>query len=211
MRINTGWFADKARALFGSQGGDIVSEHDEHAGLVAVLDNDRPEWGFAAGEERRGYNNFQSAGGVGFGTYMGIRNPVDSGILVVTESLWLRPGAIPALSWIEIAWIDPAILAHSTFTALGANQRDGRSGIVPQNVGGPMMVFKKNAAIGAELNTITGFDPKTGPFTDPIIIPPGGLVVCLEFDPSNGNRQTNAALQACFNWRQRILQKSIKG
>jgi len=209
-RINAGTWADKVRGMFGIQGGENPVPSLEELRPVSVVEADRPEWMFAGLEELSSTFRFTGAGGVGFITYAGIRNPPDSGYLAITNRLWARPGAIAGVNEIMLAWVRNSTLAHSLFTGQGRVHRDSRFGIETAS-GGVEFVFKNNAAPGAELMDFTSFDPRMESYKEPIIIAPGQLLVLYEIDPTNGARTLNGSLFTALDWRLRQLHKGLRG
>lgn len=81
--ISAAYLERKLRALAGLSGSLALATLDDLRGFVQ-LEVDRPEWRLAAGD-RLTYWAAQQAQAVGEFAYIGLRNPVDSGVLAVVE------------------------------------------------------------------------------------------------------------------------------
>lgn len=90
-KINASAWEQIAHAIFGIQGENPIPDLEYALRAAVVLRSDRPEWGFPAGE-------MLCAGQILVGgvaserTWSALRNPADSGVLVVVEDFTLDNG-----------------------------------------------------------------------------------------------------------------------
>jgi hypothetical protein len=85
--INVVRFQNKVRGLMGLRGENPIPDLTRLLPAV-VLENDRPEFGFAGLELLSGGENTQAAVAAQF-TFVGVRNPADSGVLVTVTNYML--------------------------------------------------------------------------------------------------------------------------
>jgi len=82
--ISVGWWGELARAIFGHTP-TAPLELEDYIRAVAILEGERAEYGILRGERRWMTTNIsQAAIAARFG-FLAIRNPVNSGVLVVVE------------------------------------------------------------------------------------------------------------------------------
>lgn len=203
--ISAAYLERKLRVITGVLGDNPLPDLADLNGLI-VLENDRPEWRFPAGDFMFSAVTQVAPGGVGNASYFGLLNPVGSGYIVTTTRWWARPGVIAGTSVIALAYIDPSLFG--TFSNVNAKvPRDTRLGIT-QVAGAPQPVFRNNAVPGV-INQICSFDPRVESYRQPIVMLPNSLIVMLEVDPTNGTQQVNGSLgQACVDWYQRPVEGS---
>lgn len=82
--ISVGFWNEVARAIFGFQEHDQLQLEDAIR-PVAVLELDRPEWGFLKTEQHWGSRNISQGAVALEQSYVGILNPTGSGGLVIVE------------------------------------------------------------------------------------------------------------------------------
>jgi len=205
--INNSSWSDTVRAIFGIQGGENPAADTSELQPVVVMQSDRPEWGFAGGEELRSGLKFIGAG-VGFLSQIGLRNPPDSNYLATVRRIWANPAAVSHI--MVVSWIDNATVAHTAFTASGFVARDARLGTVP-NFNGVQVVSKNNAAPAGEHRDFALFDPAVESYTEPIIVSPGQLVVVYPVADNTGARILNQEVFAGIDFYVKPLFKGLRG
>lgn len=84
LPINVNRWQNKIRAMMGLRGENPVPTLAELVTVVGV-ELDRAEWGYAGQETRWISRNISSAAVAGQLSGVGIRNPIDSGVLVIVE------------------------------------------------------------------------------------------------------------------------------
>ena len=190
--INVARFQDKVRAIFGTRGENpIPSLRDLQP--VVVIENDRPDWSFAGREVLAGLHGTRTAT-VGQNAYVALRNPVDSGMLVVVKM-------IREVSANEMRIRrPPGALTGVTGTITGAF-RDFRHSVSGSTAA--EIVAGQNAAsiAGLEIARLTG---GLREYIEPIVLPPGSSVV-LE-SPAQ-----NVAVEADYAWVERALERGLQG
>lgn len=196
----------------------------DHVELLAelraclVLENDRPEHKYLAGEALACGQYLFAAPGVGVISYVGLRNPSGSGkILIVEEAL-----AIVADQSANYGRVYLMLARGGTMTARSTEQpRDTR--IQPSGAFGTaapgivgQMVSAVNTDIGvvpfaiAELLTVnslaaTSFAANQARSTQPFVLAPNDSLLFSVSDGIGGN-ETNLQLQVSMFWRERTLE-----
>lgn len=203
--INAGIWQDKVRAMFGLQGGANPVETIEQLVPVVVVENDRPEFSFAAGEHRYSRMSFIGAGGAGVLSVVGLHNPPDSGYIAVITRAWARcDPAGAALGTIALEWGNAAL-----GNARGKVPRDGR--IANANVnGGIQLIDVADTSANLSLTTIDIFNPEVEAYTQPIIMQPASRVWLVGVDGA-GARRANLAMIGGFSWHIKPLHKGSRG
>lgn len=210
-RINSGWAADALRAMFGLQGGDVLPAMADELLSVAVVDNDRPEWGFARGEPLLGYGSAVVAA-VGEFSYLAITNPADSGVLVIVTSVRTQPSTAGASNGVQ--------LFHDVSTTALAGVISSSRGIVRDtrwippaggtNGGAAVTDLGNDASPSATANSMgvilagSGATNSQDRYDQPLIMAPGRRLLAM------GN-VVNNLISVHFSWRERRLEKGLKG
>ncbi len=133
--INVPGWSDVARAIFGYVEASALGIED-FIRAVGVIESDRPEWGFTKQERRWMTQNLSSALLAANFSFLAIRNPVDSGVLVIVDH-FINTGA-------QTCIFKRRVLPDATFEAgivsevvvgTGIDLREYRSGVEPNHAG----------------------------------------------------------------------------
>jgi len=158
---------------------------------VMVLETDRPEWKFLAGERlcfMRWYDNATA----GEYSVIGIRNPAGSGVLLVTESILVAPNA--AGDW------SMGIRGNTTVDATNPGRtRDTRT--AAQTTTGQIIELTQVGVPAYPMyqGSILANDPWL--FEVPVVLTPGWELVIWP-------GAQNVSMECSFAWRERPLESS---
>lgn len=180
--ISAAYLERKLRAISGVQGSNPLPDLVDLMGLV-VLEQDRPEWAAAGGEYLAVWHGEQTPV-VGEFQYVGVRNPPDSGRLVVITEVRCQPvesGAATAMvrAFMQAVPFDAADLVQQGII------RDFR-----MNIQGALATTASQVVTGSQVASGSGAplfwklaghgnstDHDDAKWTEPYIIPPGVQVL----------------------------------
>lgn len=217
LLVNQTRWSDLLKQLGVIKGLDHV---ELNAALVAalVLENDRPEHKYLSGEALAWGQYLLAAPGAGVTGYVGLRNPVGSGKLVVTEELRAIPGIYSQFLrvYIGLARAAANLTARSTEQPRDTRLQPtgafgvGAPGIVGQIVSATSDTLTPTPFVVAELlsaNSSVATQSAATPaiWRQPVILTPGDTVFLFPSDGVGGT-QANANFQASFVWRERTLE-----
>jgi hypothetical protein len=214
---SVGFWSDLARSIFGTQEHRAYGIADEIT-PVAVLENDRPEWGFLKAEEWHSARVTAAAGGAGVVTQIGLRNAPNSGVLAIITD-WNAYCTVGQDNVIEIGWeTDP--VSQAAFVASGTAFRDGRFSQLQTTPSAVEVVLKNSGALPASIDSLGWLEPITyvqagagraiSRLRGPIVLPPGSVVACWQAVIATGAEAANVGLAASLVWRVRPLHKGLR-
>jgi hypothetical protein len=208
--ISASYLERKLRAIVGVMGDNPLPDLTDVNGLLS-LEVDRPEWRFAANEFYKSFFVFgaQTAGNL---TVVELFNQPGSGVIAVVEqiSAWVSGGAANRAVW---AWISSPVTVNNTAIA-----RDGREpalSVLQTSVGmGADSSRTVATLLAAPFNLVDAdeFGPIQaggGPYTRPIIIPPGRGIVVYEADTLNA-RVIGTQITVAMSWYVRSIEGTVE-
>jgi hypothetical protein len=157
---------------------------------TVVLESERPEWSYLAGE-RLCFGRWSDAAVAGNYSAVGLRNPVGSGVLVVCEAIDIFVGATSQ-------WY---IGMRSNSTVDAANPgfcRDSR--LATQKAVGEVTERTQVAVPVYPMYKAIVLVSTTAHYREPIILSPGWEILC--------HALANTEIQGNFSWRERALEPS---
>ena len=214
LLVNQGRWSDLLKNLGVVKGLDHVELLSQLTGAL-VLENDRPEHKFLAGERLGWGQLLLAAAGAGVIGHVGIRNPAGSGIIVIVENFECFPQTTRRVymelsrggTWTQANTEQPRDTRWQPTGAFGVGAPNiagqivsGRSdtlGVVPFVVGettGGFNIVATTAAVANFRQVPTG-----------IVLAPGDIFSLASSDGAGGNI-ANEAFQASYVWRERTLE-----
>jgi hypothetical protein len=209
LPLNVQRWSQLMRKLGVVKGDNVVSELHQQVFPVVVLEEDRPEHKFAAGERLAWGQYLLAAQGAGIVGYVGLRNPVGSGIIVIVGTA-VGGNSTTRRHYIGLARGDTATLRSTEQPRDTRIQPSGAFGVGAPNIAGQIVSARSDTiavspfVVGEYLSLI----PTLGggaPVQHNTVLAPGDTVYVWESDGGGGNI-TNAAMQASFTWRERSLE-----
>lgn len=160
-----------------------------------VLEADRPEWKFLAGERLACGSRAVAAGGAGTYANIVLWNRTGSGVLVVVDALLNRNSAARDMS-ISVTSTDPASVGGYSSTSF-RGLRDTRFGVTA-NAQPAALIYSVATASPLGANVLMNFYLNAGNRFDlPIVLAPGtGLSIA--------DKTANEAMTTGIIWRERI-------
>jgi len=198
--INVSRFAQTVRALFGIRGDNPVPNVEPTIQTVIVLEEEREERGFAAGEVYFGGHVSVGAGGAGNRTEIMFRNPPGSGVLAIVHALESNANLL-------IGWQDGSGTAGFSAPSGVTHAIDRRFGDLTGPIG-TVEVRTKNVGVAsairelgvAFLNTTGGVS--IGRRRVIAIVPPGSALIIMA-------SADNVAVFASWLYRERPLERGL--
>lgn len=203
MQLNVARLANLVRSLFVVRAQNPLPEVAEEIQPVIVLENDRAEWAFLAGERLAYGRGGAVAGGVGQKGYVLLFNPLRSNVLAVIENVRHFAAANGGVSG-EARFLTENV----AFPALGAaGTRGFRDRRVP---GDPTCTIRQGTATAAALaaaGTLASFVPSqvsnaaqhAGQQELVVVLAPGDGMILHD---AGENENWNAG----FDWRERAFE-----
>lgn len=193
LGISAAYLERKLRAITGIAGGNPLPTIDTVMAGLIVLEVDRPEWHFPGGEQLYGGELTQPAVVGAFG-WVGLANPVGSGILAIVEQVYNNSGGAGQVS----------IGSQNAMPGVAAGQRDDDYARDKRHRGLSACELQRGTNLVAQLTTVRHHvtSATTLPYTGVIVLPPGFFAVV---EHTVANTQT----QASFVWRERPVEGTV--
>jgi len=200
--ISASYLERKLRSIVGVQGSNPLPELADVINGLVVLENDRPEWGFAGGEVRASglVQFFPNAANTNSAQ---LRNPVDSGVLVIVERVQV---SYPAVAAVTRLWEAFSVADFATLFTANVVNRDTRG---LKTVGDSVAAILSGVSQVAPAGSGRQFGQvqvPAGGFFDvwpgPTMLAPGTAIMLDE-------GVLNMAVNFTFSWRERPLEGSF--
>lgn len=197
--ISAAYLERKLRSVTGVQGANPLPDLEDVRNGLIVLENDRPEWAAAGGE-------VHASGLVTFNPNVAntnsaqLRNPVDSGVLIIVERVIVSYSGAAAFTrlWEAFSIVDFATL----FVANTVNRDTRRLSGVGDSVAGILSGVSQVAPAGSG-RQFGNVQVPNGDFHDvwpgPTMLAPGTSIMLDE-------GVVNIAANFNFSWRERPLE-----
>ncbi len=216
--VNQTRWSDLLKQLAVAKGLDHVEVLGQLIGAI-VLENDRPEHKYLAGE-RLGVGQFLlAAQGAGIIGYVGLRNPLGSGSLVVLEEARALHSSAGSTT---ISRTYGMLVRGATLTQASTEQpRDtrlqpsGAFGTFAPNIVGQVVSGRSDTiavtpfaiceSVSANSNSATLSASFQSVLNQPIVLAPGDSFLMSASDGLGGNF-ANYSIQGSFWWRERTLE-----
>jgi hypothetical protein len=213
--VNQTRWSDLLKQLAVAKGLDHVEVLGQLIGAI-VLENDRPEHKYLAGEQLAWGQYLLAAAGAGVIGYVGVRNPTGSGKIVVVD----RVAAQPAITSINRFYLGlaraPTVTAQNTEQPRDTRiQPTGAFGTAAPQIAGqivsarsdtivvlPFVVWEFVAGLS---NVATNSHNNSGAVDVEVILAPGDVLLTWISDGVGGSG-SNSAVQGSFRWRERTLE-----
>ncbi|MGH2374812.1 MAG: hypothetical protein ACRDIC_15270 [bacterium] len=209
--INNSQWADIARGIFGIQGGESALKGVlDELRAVAVLQSDRLEWEYNAGSPLLGMFG-STAAGVGNFSAIGLRNPADSGAVLIVEYVNFLGSQVANR---EVLASIRGRRTAQVYTVLGSTpgiNRDSRWDDKTSNAPAGLFIGAQNTTTSfgsqfARFQTITtgqnAYD--FGSMRGLCVLSPGADLIFM-------NAVINELIAGCILWRERPLHKGLRG
>jgi len=200
--ISASYLERKLRSIVGVQGSNPLPELADVINGLVVLENDRPEWAFAGGEVRASglVQFFPNAANTNSAQ---LRNPVDSGVLVIVERVQV---SYPAVAAVTRLWEAFSVADFATLFTANVVNRDTRG---LKTVGDSVAAILSGVSQVAPAGSGRQFGQvqvPAGGFFDvwpgPTMLAPGTAIMLDE-------GVLNMAVNFTFSWRERPLEGSF--
>jgi hypothetical protein len=204
LQLNVSRWSQLFRKLGVVKGDDIVSEVHRQIFPVIVVEDDRPEHKLLAGE-RLAWGQNLTAAIAAITSFVGLRNPLGSELVLVVESVRGIRAATGQRCYLGLAR-GPTVTQASTEQPRDTRlQPTGAFGTAAPNIAGQIVSARSDtivvtpfvvAEIGESALNASAL------WQEPVILQPGDVLFVW---PSNGNggNELNAAIQGSFTWRER--------
>jgi len=210
LPLNQQRWSQLMRKLGVVKGDNVVSELHQQVFPVVVLEDDRPEHKFAAGERLAWGQYLLAAAGAGITGYIGLRNPLTSGIVLVVE--WFQGHRYSGSNLMYLALARGATLTQQNTEQPRDTrwQASGAFGVGAPNITGQIVSGRSDTIVVtpfvvAELGPVGSVAQVCEANDLAICLAPGDTLITMLSDAAGGT-VVNAALQASFRWRERTLE-----
>jgi len=208
--VNQTRWSDLLKQLSVAKGLDHVEVLGQLIGAI-ILEDDRPEHKYLAGEALAFGQYLLAAQGAGIVGYIGLRNPTGSGKIVIVERCRLIVQSTSVRHYVSL-------VRGATLTQQNTEQpRDTRlqptgafgtaaPGIVGQIVSGRSDTIVVTPFPIAELaSSFVATAVYQSPWEEPVVLAPGDTIIQHLSDGAGGNT-ANFAFEASYVWRERTLE-----
>jgi len=216
--VNQTRWSDLLKQLSVAKGLDHVEVLGQLVGAI-VLENDRPEHKYLAGEALAWGQILKAAAGAGVTGFAGLRNPSGSGKIVVVESIRVTVGDSDnsALGRVYIGLSrGPTVTAANTEQPRDTRlQPTGAFGTAAPGIAGQVVSAQSDTIVVAPFvvaeivyggdQLATAVSQFQVAYTEPIILAPGDVLLVWPSDGVGGNT-ANLAIQGSFTWRERTVE-----
>jgi hypothetical protein len=204
LLVNQTRWSDLLKQLGVVKGLDHVELSATLAAAI-VLENDRPEHKYLAGEALAWGQLLLAAQGAGIAGYVGIRNPAASGKLVVVEEYYAVAGQRYYVMLARGPTVTQANTEQPRDTRL---QPSGAFGTAAPNIAGQVVSARSDTIAVTpfavrEIGTVANEDQ-----LHPPVVLAAGDVLFIALSDGIGGLTLNSAVQANFAWRERTLEPS---
>jgi len=219
LQLNVSRWSQLFRKLGVVKGDDIVSEVHRQIFPVIVVEDDRPEHKLLAGEALAAGQILKAAAGAGVSGFVGLRNPVASGKIVVLERATAIAGGLAndsmsriygelsrGATWTQASTEQPRDTRLQPVGAFGV----GAPQIVGQVVSGQSDTIVVTPFVICEMltssNTLaTAVGWTIAEWNSPLVLGPGDTF-SMSLSNALGGRTANVAIQGSFWWRERATE-----
>jgi hypothetical protein len=213
--VNQTRWSQALQSLAVSKGLDHVELLSQLTASV-ILENDRPETKYLAGERLAFGQLLFAAQGAGIVGWVGLRNPGGSGSILIIEKIRARPqGGAQRTVYLSLARAPTVTQANTEQPRDTRIQPTGVFGTAAPNIVGQIVSARSDTIVVVPFvvaEIVQAFSAATLPDTvspaiwdDPIVLAPGDVAFVNQSDNSGGNT-TNQQMQASFVWRERTME-----
>jgi hypothetical protein len=218
LPLNVQRWSQLMRKLGVVKGDNVVSELHQQVFPVVVLEDDRPEHKFAAGERLAWGQYLLAAAGAGIVGYVGLQNPAGSGVILVVTRAQAFPDSASGSIRRYYHGLARAAVVTLQFTEQPRDTRwqpSGAFGTAAPNIAGQIisarsdtiatLPFATGELVSAFSSVATQSAAFVAPLEEPVILAPGDQLFLWGSD-GNGGTVPNVRMQASFYWRERTLE-----